>query len=187
MIKVLIFDFFDVLRTDGYKRWMSLHGFERVDAFLDASDRHDRGEYDDQQFFAAVSRASGEPVAQVAREMEEDTVLDHDLVAYIDTLHGSYRTALLSNSSSDYLRAELAKYDLEKHFDEIVISSEVGLIKPEPEIFQHILDKLGATPDECIFIDDNPRNTAGAESIGIHGIVYTDLPALKIELAKYLS
>lgn len=187
MIKVLIFDFFDVIRADGFKHWLHAHGYELSGAFLAAAERNDRGEITVEEFFQALADASGYTAEQVEHEMEDDVELDHEIVAYIDSLHGSYRTALLSNSPSDYLRAELAKHDLEKHFDEIVISSEVGLIKPEPAIFRHILDKLDAEPEECIFIDDNPRNTAGAERLGIHTITYTDLPALKTKLKQLLN
>ena len=187
MIKVLIFDFFGVIRADGFKNWLFARGYGLTGAFLTATERNDMGEFTVKDFYQAISDASGVPAEQIQFEMEHDTALNRELVDYLATLHGSYKIALLTNSQSAYLRAELAKHDLEKHFDEIVISSEVGMIKPQPEIFQHILDKLGATPDECIFIDDNPRNTAGAESIGIHGIVYTDLPSLKTELQLLLA
>jgi HAD superfamily hydrolase (TIGR01549 family) len=81
-------------------------------------------------------------VAQVERELEGGNELNESLVSYLSVLRGNYKIALLSNSSSEYLRHELAKYDLEKFFDEIVISSEVGLIKPEPAVFHYILQKL---------------------------------------------
>lgn len=187
MIQVLIFDFFDVIRADGFKHWLQAHGYELSGAFLAASERNDRGEISIEGFYQALADASGQTAQQIEHEMEDDVELDHEIVAYIDSLHGTYRTALLSNSRSDYIRAELAKHDLEKHFDEIFISSEVGHIKPEPAIFQHALDKLGITADECVFIDDNPRNTAGAAALGIHTITYTDLPALKSRLNRQLS
>jgi putative hydrolase of the HAD superfamily len=142
MIKVVIFDFFDVFRTDGYNRWLKAHGYERTGKYLAASERHDRGEFSDEEFFQAIADASGETVAQVERELEGGNELNESLVSYLSVLRGNYKIALLSNSSSEYLRHELAKYDLEKFFDEIVISSEVGLIKPEPAVFHYILQKL---------------------------------------------
>lgn len=182
MIRAIIFDFFDVFRTDGYNRWLKQHGYVREGAYLEASEKHDRGEYSDKQFFQAIADASGETAEQVEKELEADNELNEPLVGYLGTLHGRYKLALLSNSASEYLRDELARYDLEKYFDEIVISSEVGLIKPEPEVFEHIMQKLGVRPEECIFTDDNPKNTDAAQKLGIHGIVYTSVPELKRQI-----
>jgi len=187
MIKVIIFDFFDVFRTDGYNRWLKQRGFERTGAFLFASQRHDRGETSDKQFFQEVADAAGETAEQAEQEMEASVILNEELVEYVETLQGKYKLALLSNSSSDYLRNELHKYDLERYFDEIVISSEVGLIKPEPAIFEHVMEKLGAKPEECIFTDDNPHNVEAAERLGIKGIVFVDVPSLKSELEDIVA
>lgn len=187
MIKAIIFDFFDVFRTDGYNRWLRQHGYVREGAFLAASEKHDRGEYSDKQFFQAIADASGETAEQVERELEADNELNEPLVEYVRTLQGKYKLALLSNSSSEYLRNELAKYDLEKYFDQIVISSEVGLIKPEPEVFEYITSELGVAPGECIFTDDNPKHVSAAERLGIHGIVYTDVPTLKEKIEQIVG
>lgn len=79
------------------------------------------------------------------------------------------------------MRNEIDKYDLEKYFDEIVISSEVGMIKPEPEVFKYILQKLDEKPDECVFTDDNPNYVNAAKELGIHGLVFKDTASFKNE------
>jgi len=187
MIRAILFDFFDVFRTDGYNRWLKQHGHERTGLYLEASEKHDRGEYSDAAFFQAIADASGETAEQVEKELEEGNELNEPLVAYLQTLHGTYKLALLSNSSSDYLRNELAMHDLEKYFDEIVISSEVGLIKPEPAVFKHLMQKLDVSPQECIFTDDNPINTDAAAKLGIHGIVFTSVPDLQQRIEEIVT
>lgn len=187
MIRAIIFDYFDVIRTDGYNRWLRDHGFERTGVFLAASEGHDRGELSDEQFFQALADASGETAEQVEHEMEADVEVNWLLVEYVATLRSTYKTALLSNSSSDYLRNELKIHDLEKYFDEIIISSEVGLIKPEPAVFEHIMQKLGVRPEECIFTDDNPRHIAAATKLGINAILFTGHSALKAKLKEIIS
>ena len=187
MIRVIIFDYFDVFRPDGYNRWLKKHGFEREGAFLAASEKHDKGEFSDKEFFQAIAHASNETADQVEQEMEADFEIDKDLVEYVEGLRRSYKIALLSNSSSDYLRNELKTNDLEKHFDEIVISSEVKLIKPEPEVFKYVLTRMDAAPNECIFIDDNPKNVSAAQALGLQGIVFIDFPSLKTELENILN
>jgi epoxide hydrolase-like predicted phosphatase len=187
MIKAIIFDFFDVIRTDGFNAWRRRRGLEHDGALLAATQKNDRGEYTHMQFVQALADAAGETAEQITQDLESSITLNEELVDYIGTLKGNYKLAVLSNARSNYLRNELAKYDLEKYFDEIVISSEVGLIKPEPEFFELVMQRLGVQPDECVFTDDNPKYVAAAEKLGIHGIVFTGNQPFTDELQKVLK
>lgn len=55
-------------------------------------------------------------------------------------------------------------------FDGIVISGHVGLLKPDPAIYQHLLTSYNLNPTDCIFIDDQPDNVRAAQKLGIHAI-----------------
>jgi putative hydrolase of the HAD superfamily len=79
------------------------------------------------------------------------------------------RTALLSNSWGNEYPHDLFA-DL---FDAVVISSEVGMRKPDERIFRHALELLGTDPAECVFIDDIEHNIRAAERLGIRGIHHT--------------
>lgn len=59
-------------------------------------------------------------------------------------------------------------------FDEIVISSEVGITKPDKEIYLHTLQKINSKPEESLFVDDSQTNVDGAINVGINGFLYTD-------------
>lgn len=88
------------------------------------------------------------------------------------------RTALLSNSwGNDYLRD-----DWDTLFDAVVISGEVGMRKPEPEIYLHTLDLLGCVPEEAVFVDDLARNVHGAVAVGITGVHHRSYAETIIEL-----
>ncbi|WP_243718836.1 HAD family phosphatase [Actinomadura sp. KC06] len=79
------------------------------------------------------------------------------------------RTAVLSNSwGNDYPRDLFAEV-----FDAVVISSEVGLRKPDERIFRHALAVLGLDAADCVFIDDIEHNVRAAEDLGLHGIHHT--------------
>lgn len=79
------------------------------------------------------------------------------------------RTALLSNSwGNTYPRDTW-----DGMFDDIVISGEVGMRKPEPEIFLLAARRLDLKPDECVFIDDLELNVDGARAVGMSGILHT--------------
>jgi putative hydrolase of the HAD superfamily len=83
---------------------------------------------------------------------------------------GGLRTALLSNSwgCEEYPRA-----DFPGLFDTVVLSGEVGMRKPEREIFLHAAQALGLAPAECVFIDDMEANVAAAQACGMAAVLHT--------------
>ena len=69
-------------------------------------------------------------------------------------------------------------HDLFSQMDGMVISSREKLLKPDPRIYQTLLDRYHLTPSECVFIDDRAENIQGAQKMGMQGIVYTGMDAL---------
>jgi epoxide hydrolase-like predicted phosphatase len=91
--------------------------------------------------------------------------------------HG-LRTALLSNSwGGDYERGDWAGL-----FDAVVISGEVGLRKPDPEIFRLTARRIGLPPRRCVFVDDLAANVRGAAAVGMVGVHHLDLESTVDEL-----
>jgi epoxide hydrolase-like predicted phosphatase len=82
------------------------------------------------------------------------------------------RTGLVSNSwsTSHYDRSMLTKL-----FDAVVISAEVGLHKPQPEIYLLASKRLTVEPERCVFVDDLRENCAGAEAVGMTAILHRDV------------
>ena len=187
MIKAIIFDFFGVIRDDGYNRWLHKQGATLDGAYLEASGKHDRGDYAYSDFVDELGRLSGRTAEQIEYEMEHGNELNIALVEYIRQLGEHYKIALLSNSTSTYLRNELAKYQLESLFDEIIISSEAGLIKPEPAVFELMIKQLGVKADECVFTDDNSRNISAAVALGVSGIVFGSTAQFRKDLELLLA
>jgi putative hydrolase of the HAD superfamily len=93
-------------------------------------------------------------------------------------------TGLISNSvgSDIYDRAVLD--DL---FDAIVISGEVGMHKPQPEIFRLGADQLGLPPEQCVFVDDLRENCAGAEAVGMTAVLHRGPDRTLPELERLLG
>jgi putative hydrolase of the HAD superfamily len=80
------------------------------------------------------------------------------------------KTGLISNSWGDGLAYDPAL--LEELFDAVVISGEVGLHKPQPEIFHLGAERIGVAPEECVFVDDLRENCEGAEAVGMKAILH---------------
>ena len=81
------------------------------------------------------------------------------------------RTGLVSNSwSTGHYDREL----LARLFDAILISAELGMHKPEPEIYLLASRRVGAEPEACLFVDDLRENCEGAEAVGMTAIRHRD-------------
>jgi epoxide hydrolase-like predicted phosphatase len=97
---------------------------------------------------------------------------DESMVAAVrDARSSGIRTGLVSNSwsTSHYDRDLLAEL-----FDAVVISAEVGMHKPQPEIYLLAADRLGLAAARCVFVDDLRENCAGAEAVGMTAILHRD-------------
>jgi putative hydrolase of the HAD superfamily len=95
-----------------------------------------------------------------------------------DLRAGATRLALLSNAAPDY-GSYFRHGPLGVFFEACYVSGELGLLKPHPEIYRHVLDDLSVTPAEAVFTDNRASNVAGAEAIGITGHVFTTPAALR--------
>jgi 2-haloacid dehalogenase len=91
----------------------------------------------------------------------------------------------LSNMERENWERRIEIYDFLGWFDGYFISGLEGVIKPDPEYFQRALEQLGLQPDEVVFIDDRPDNTAAAVALGIPAVVFTSPEALRGELVEW--
>lgn len=179
----IIFDFFDVLCPDDFKAWLQRHGYEKEGEFLRASEDLDHGHITPDEFFIRLSELSGQEVEALKLDFKRPPVVDKMVLDVVRQLRKQgLKVGLLSNAPSSFIRGILADNRLERHFDEITISSEVGMIKPSREVFEHMLTRLGVAPSKTIFIDDNQTYVAGAEAIGLHGIQFASADQLKESL-----
>jgi 2-haloacid dehalogenase len=90
----------------------------------------------------------------------------------------------LSNWSAETFPYALKKFEFLKVFDDMVISGYVGYVKPEPAIYELLLQKVGKPARECLFIDDSLANIEQASKMGINTIHFTSAEKLKMELTK---
>jgi HAD superfamily hydrolase (TIGR01509 family) len=93
---------------------------------------------------------------------------------------------VLSNmpvSTYEYLTR---RHEFFRHFRELVISGAILLIKPEPAIYKHLVEKTGIEPAESVFIDDLLKNVVAARECGLHAIQFKGPDAARAELRTYL-
>lgn len=97
-----------------------------------------------------------------------------ELIQYFENLHGSYLTGIISNSFVGAREKEQAAYRFEDMTDLIIYSHEVGIRKPDPQIYAITCERLGVQPHEMVFLDDAEPNVIGAREFGIQAVLFID-------------
>lgn len=92
-----------------------------------------------------------------------------------------YKVYVLSNACNEFYNY-FPRFEEVSYFEGVMVSSDVRMIKPEREIYEHFLSTYHLCAGECLFIDDMPANIEGAASVGIHTFRFTgDFEAIKKE------
>ncbi len=187
----IIFDCFGVICTESIKPWMlaNIGPWDTIkDYFHDIARRFDLDEIGEEDVAKEFSQKVAKSPQTIQGEIDMHLRVDADLVEYIGELKKrGYKIGLISNGHHSSFERKIftAHPGLETFFDSIVISSQVGMTKPDPEIYEHALAKLESSANETIFIDDNQKNITGAEAVGISGILYESLGKLQEDLKAF--
>ena len=109
----------------------------------------------------------------------------HGTVEILDELHrqGVPLYALTNWSAETFPHAQ-RRFAFLDRFRGIVVSGHEGMIKPDPRIYQLLLDRHAIAAGDAVYIDDNPRNAAAATALGLHGIHFTGPAALRRDLLE---
>ena len=106
------------------------------------------------------------------------------MLTYIRELKPTYKIGLISNASAGKVTNNLSAEQLAL-FDAIIVSAEVGMLKPDPKIFIYGAEKLEVKPEECVFIDDHEPFLKGAKVTGMKTVHFKDIDDLR-EMLKGL-
>jgi putative hydrolase of the HAD superfamily len=113
--------------------------------------------------------------------------LDTVLVDFVRNLRGAYTTALLSNAWDDLRPLLINRWKIADAFDQIFISAEMGLAKPDPTIYQAVTAELKVDPAELVFVDDFIENVDAAREEGWNAVHFRSREGALVELAEYLD
>ena len=150
----------------------------------DTSRKASIGEVSAEEHWLAVTRKLRLPdseVDSVRTEFFGGDVLDRDLLDFIRSLRPRYKTGIISNAWDDF-RQYVVKSQFDDAFDAIVVSAEIGKMKPQPEIYQLALKQLQVKANEAAFVDDMPKNVEAANALGMRGILFHDPLQVKKDL-----
>lgn len=188
MIKAIIFDFAGVIATESYISWLNdtiVDFKDTKQAYLDLSYRVDSGLITDKEFTVALSERSGVPAEKIWPQIFQRVTLNDQIISLLRKLKKNYQIGLLTNHIDSWITQIIEHHKLEQYFDSIVISSREKVIKPDPRIYNIILQRLGVQPPEALFIDDRQVNVNGAIDAGLHSVLFYSEKQLYEDLKKY--
>jgi putative hydrolase of the HAD superfamily len=198
MIKAIIFDFGGVCVSESISEIYgglakSIGGITGPQLYAESrgdANKLSKGEITMHDFWVAVSKnlnkkIDPEKTAKTWLGLHiKYTKVKEDVMDIISSLKKRYKVALLSNVIKMYSEQH-RKSNRYSMFDPVILSDEVGMRKPEKEIYELTLNKLGMKADECVFIDDKERNIIPAREMGFKTILFKDAEQMKKELEEF--
>lgn len=121
-------------------------------------------------YFGVLAHRYGQPNEEIIRFIQEN-------------LAGQYKLAVLSNMDGGTAEEMLGEHT--ELFDQVMLSGELGVAKPDARAFLLAAQRLGEFPDDCVMIDDSQQNCVAAEDVGMRAVYYRDLGQLRQKLAEY--
>jgi HAD superfamily hydrolase (TIGR01509 family) len=189
VIKAIIFDFFGVIVTEGFKQFRETYFSNdklKEALALDLMKQVDSGLIDEMTFtdeLANLANITPEKVHQLLGNNMPNQLL----LSFIrKDLLGKFKIGMLSNSGDNYPDRLLANEDLDM-FDDILLSYKFGIVKPQQEIYELAAERLGIEPAECLFIDDSEGHCTGAEQAGMKSIFYQSFLQFKKDMQNHLN
>ena len=198
-IKAVIWDLGGViLRTEDYtprqkladRLGMTRHDLEELVFHSPSGMRAQRGEISVEEHWENLRLALGlaeQELPAVQQAFWGGDRIDAGLLEDIRRLRPQVHIGLLSNAFSDLRQVITEYWKFSDVFETLVISSEVGIMKPDPRIYHLALERLAVQPAEAVFIDDFPRNVEGSLALGIRSILFQNRRQAWQELQALLA
>ena len=174
MIKAIIFDCFGVIAQEGWHPFRDEYLASDPLKLAQARDllkASGNGFISHQDFIEGLAELAGMS-PEKTRQHIEDNPPNEALLDFIKNELSDYKIGMLSNVSSNRLDQILSSQQKEL-FDTICLSYDMGVSKPNKEAYLIAAEKLGVTPEECIFTDDVLEFCDGAERVGMKALLFT--------------
>ena len=184
--KAIIFDCFGVLYLGAY-RAMEEKCPDKAFELSELTKQADYGFLSREDYMKQLTELTGLNDTELRELIVDEYHLNEPLISYIRTnLKPYYKIGMVSNIGRGWIQNFFDEYELHDLFDAVVLSGDEGVLKPHPQIYELVAEKLGVEPEACLMVDDLPENIAGADAAGMRGIVYGNFRILTQELPDLL-
>lgn len=180
MIKNVVFDLGGVVVGRTYQQNKGIHEafkFLQGEDFPQYWKDFDRGVVTQPEVAQHLSERTGKTVLQCSdmidtiRDMYDEFPATVELIKRLSD--AGYALYVLSNMPYEFYDY-MSKFDVFKYFDDVLISSQEKVMKPDPAFFNLLFERFGLVPSETLFIDDKRMNIDAANKLGLHTFHFTD-------------
>ena len=109
---------------------------------------------------------------------------NQELLNLISKLSTKYKIYGLVNAPFGWTETRRKIHGLDKYFGRVFVSYQINIRKPDPRIFQYLLDNINLKSEECLFVDDKEENILTAKRLGMSGYVFDSSAGLNNYLSK---
>ena len=189
----IVFDLGNVLIPFNHNIWIEkLNNIEQglgdkyYKLYIDNYDVHrnyEAGKMSDDDFIKQNLQWINNKITDVkfCKIFSEIFTVNENVVALLPSLKEKYKLVLLSNTNNIHQKHGWEKYTFLKYFDKLILSHQVGAVKPEEKIYKAVEEYTSENPSTHIFIDDVKEYVAAAKQLGWDGIQFTDYENLVLE------
>lgn len=184
MIKAVVFDCFGVLMLSSHESIRQKYP-DHHDRLLELENQANAGFLSSRQYTDQIAELTDLSPDEVERWLLTEHHLNQQLTQYIQRLRGNgYAIGMLSNLGKGWMQ-RYVEQPVRDLFDEVVVSGEVGMYKPYPEIYEYMSTQLGLSPHEIFFVDDRAENVEAARMVGLESVQFTTNEQLARDLRQH--
>lgn len=143
--------------------------------------KYDLGQISEKEFEVGMGNIGKVSFSDLQKELTGYYIINQKLINYIRQLKKDTQVFILSNAGKTLVHKTLKKNNLTELFDQILVSANIGLVKPSPEIFNYVLDTYSLNKKDVTFVDDTLENVEAAQALGIQSIHFTNFENFKKE------
>jgi HAD superfamily hydrolase (TIGR01509 family) len=183
----IVFDFTGVIMEGPLFTWARQNlspNDEKYLFMMESAHKWDMGEISLSEAYQIMSQITGIAPEAIWQTFYEESVLNSGVINVIRRLRKHYKIILFSNHLGELLRRILLVHKISDLFEEIYISSEYKMKKPDVRFYEVMLSAINAQKDAIVFIDDTQTNIQAALNIGIQAILYNNPDQLIYDLER---
>lgn len=188
-MKAVIFDCFGVLYGGSLFALLNMATPEKRNDIVDLNRQNDYGFLSFQAHAQGMADLLGKSTDEIYEVFKQKRVRNQPLFDFINEIKSpDVKIGLLTNAGLDMPKVLFSEQELNGGvFDAYIVSSECGIVKPNPDIYKLLAEKLGVPEGDCLMVDDAFENCHGAEAAGMQSVWYADNDTARRHITEFLE
>lgn len=188
-MKAVIFDCFGVLYGGSLFALLNMAPPEKRNDIVDLNRQNDYGFLSFDDYTSGMALLLGKTPNEIREIFKHKRIRNQPLFDFINEIRTpDVKIGLLTNAGRDMPGVLFSEQELNGGvFDSYIVSSEYGIVKPNPDVYILLADKLGVPVGDCLMVDDAFENCHGAEAAGMQAVWFADNETAKNHVREFLA